>query len=79
VCPQAVLQEDLHIAGMAECDIWTIFFMFAVCFVNIDTCIYFSATDKPQQILMANVFQESGHVHKTYEESTPPKISRCVM
>jgi hypothetical protein len=50
VCPQAHLQEDLPIAGMAECDIWTIFFMFAVCLVthiDIDTFVYFSATDKP--------------------------------
>jgi hypothetical protein len=46
VSSSTVVQEDLPIAGMAECDKWTVFFAFAICLVaHIDIYAYiFSQT-----------------------------------
>jgi hypothetical protein len=41
VSSSTVVQEDLPIAGMAECDKWTVFFALAVCLVaHIDIYAY---------------------------------------
>jgi hypothetical protein len=80
VCLQTQLQEDLP-TGMAECDIWTIFFMFAVCLVThryLHAYIFFrnshTTADTPSKCV-----PRKWTCTLTYEESTPPKISRCVM